>query len=119
MLLETFRNHSKHVGGPVKIRNLLEGKIPDDLTVRQHEFLFSADDVLEETVGTEEEIEAKYEMVAEKFFKARESALKNTRFYLSMVGDLDVYVATRAFPCLNESRGIHRASILCFKLHAG
>lgn len=26
--------------------------------------------------------------------KAREAALKNTRFYLSMVGDLDVYVAT-------------------------
>ena len=94
VLLETFRNHAKHVGGLVKIRNLLEGKIPDDLTVRQHEFLFSADDVLEETVGTEEEIEAKYEIVAEKFFKARESALKNTRFYLSMVGDLDVYVAT-------------------------
>ena len=94
VLLETFRNHAKHVGGPVKIRHLLEGKIPDALTVRQQEFLFSADDVLEETVGTEEEIEAKYEMVAEKFFKARESALRNTQFYLSMVGDLDVYVAT-------------------------
>ena len=25
----------------------------------------------------------------------------------------------RVFPCLNESRGIHRPSILCFKLHAG
>ena len=94
VLLETFRNHNKRVGGPVKIKNLLEGQIPDDLATRQQEFLFSADDVLEETVGTEEEIEAKYEMVAEKFFRARESALKNTRFYLSMVGDLDVYVAT-------------------------
>lgn len=94
VLLETFRNHAKHVGGPVKIRNLLEGKIPNDLAARQEEFLFSADDVLEETVVTEEEIEAKYGMVAEKFFNARESALRNTRFYLSMVSDLDVYVAT-------------------------
>ena len=94
VLLETFRNHAKHDGGPVKIKNLLEGKIPDDLAARQKEFLFSADDVLEETVVTEEEIEVKYEMIAGKFFNARESALKNTRFYLSMVGDLDVYVAT-------------------------
>ena len=28
-------------------------------------------------------------------------------------------IDARAFPCLNESRGIHRPSILCFKLHAG
>lgn len=56
--------------------------------------MFSADDVLEETVQTEEELNISYETVAKKFFKARELALKNTHLYLSMVGELDVYVAT-------------------------
>ncbi len=45
-------------------------------------------------VASEDDLEAKYQAVAKKFFRAREAALKNTRFYLSMVGDLDVYVAT-------------------------
>jgi len=43
---------------------------------------------------SEEDIEARYEAAAAKFFKARKAALRNTRLYLSMVGDLDVYVAT-------------------------
>ncbi len=33
-------------------------------------------------------------MVAEKFLSARANALKNTSLYLSLVNDLDVYVAT-------------------------
>jgi hypothetical protein len=45
-------------------------------------------------VSSEKELETKFEALADKFSKAREAALINTRFYLSMVGDLDVYVAT-------------------------
>jgi hypothetical protein len=94
-LMEAFRSHQGKAGGAITIRNLLEGNIAiGRYSERQQEFIFSADDVLDESVASENELEAKYDAVAQKFFKAREAALKNTRFYLSMVGDLDVYVAT-------------------------
>ena len=89
-LLEAFRSHKSQGGGGIRVRDLLEGKVVvDKYGGRQREFIFSADDVLEEMVASEDDLEAKYQAVAEKFFRAREAALKNTRFYLSMVGDLD------------------------------
>lgn len=94
MLLESFRHHTEGGGGRVKIKDLIEGKISTAWTEREPEFIFSADDVLEDTVGSEEEIITKHESIAKKFCDARNLALENTRFYLSMVGDLDVYVAT-------------------------
>ena len=94
-LLAAFRSHQRQGGGVITIRRLLEGDIVvKNYEARQQEFIFSADDVLDEMIESEEDLETKYQMVAEKFFKTREAALKNTRFYLSMVGDLDVYVAT-------------------------
>jgi hypothetical protein len=96
-LVESYRIHAEKDGGliPIKIRDLLERNFPTGrYEGRQQEFMFSADDVLDEDVMSESEIEAKYEAVAAKFCAAREAALKNTRLYLSMVGDLDVYVGT-------------------------
>ncbi|MBM3302358.1 MAG: hypothetical protein FJY85_20705, partial [Deltaproteobacteria bacterium] len=94
-LLEAFRAHHDVSGGRITIRRLLEGDIVyNKYAERQDEFLFSADDVLDESIQSEADIEARYEAVAKKFFGAREAALRNTRLYLSMVGDLDVYVAT-------------------------
>lgn len=94
-LLEAFRAHRSGGGGRITVRRLLEGDlVRDKYAERQHELLFSADDVLEEPIDSEADIEAKYEAAAKKFFNARGAALKNTRFYLAMVGDLDVYVAT-------------------------
>lgn len=61
---------------------------------RQKEFKFSADEVLDDLVASEAEIEDKFDAIAKRFFSARDSALENTRKFLSMVGDLDVYVAT-------------------------
>ena len=95
VLLEAFRCHQGQGGGAITIRRLLEGDIVvDKYKAQQQEFIFSADDLLDEAIASEGELESKYQAVAAKFFKAREAALKNTRFYLSMVGDLDVYVAT-------------------------
>ena len=65
-----------------------------DYNDRQQEFIFSADDVLDEDVGSEGEIEEKYRRTAKRFSEVREKALTNTEYYLSMVNDLDVYVAT-------------------------
>lgn len=94
-LIDAFRAHIKSGGGPIKIRSLLEGSFSaGNHKERQQEFTFSADDVLEENVSSESELVLKFDAVAAKFLKAREAALKNTRLYLSMVGDLDVYVAT-------------------------
>jgi hypothetical protein len=94
-LLQAFEAHTAGGGTSVTVRRLLEGKtLGDKFSARQGEFIFSADDVLEEAIKSREDLEAKCERVAAKFFAAREGALSNTRYYLSMVSDLDVYVAT-------------------------
>jgi len=95
-LLEAYREYSKSDGGTqITIRRLLEGDlVKREYSEQQPEFLFSIDDALEESIESEKDIEAKYQAVAKRFFDTREAALKNTRLYLSMVGDLDVYVAT-------------------------
>jgi hypothetical protein len=51
----------------------------------QKQFIFSADDILTDEVSTAEELEAKYRVVLKKLIAARDAALQNTRFYLSMV----------------------------------
>ena len=94
VLMKSFEIHSKSGGGPIRIRDLIESNIPENFSARHPEFIFSADDVLEESVQTKKELEDKYEAIAERFFRARNLALKNTNIYLSMVGELDVYVAT-------------------------
>lgn len=92
-LLEAFREHQRAGGGKVKIHELLNRTLTTHKE-RQTEFTFSADDVLEEHVSHEAELETKFDVVAKKFLNARNLALINTKYYLSMVGDLDVYVAT-------------------------
>jgi hypothetical protein len=91
-LLEAYKAHSAAGNSTPTIRKLLES--PKGMETRQTEFLFSADEVLDETVSSEEELKAKYGAIAHKFTVAREAALSNTRYYLSMLSDLDVYVAT-------------------------
>jgi hypothetical protein len=75
------------------VRQLL-GNPPSAYKARQGEFLFSADEVLDDEINSEEELLGKVDAIAGKFFEARQAALNNTRYYLSMVNDLDVYVAT-------------------------
>lgn len=94
-LQEALEAHISSGSPPPTIRQLLEGdKVPRTYAGRQQEFIFSADEVLDETVTSWDELRTKYETVAARFFKARQDALDNTRYYLSMVNDLDVYVAT-------------------------
>jgi hypothetical protein len=92
LLVDTYKNRGG-VGGKIRIRELLE-KALHGKTDRQAEFLFSADSILDEEVETAEQLEEKYEGVFKAFEDARRSALKNTNYFLSMVNDLDVYVAT-------------------------
>lgn len=57
-------------------------------------FEFSVDELLDVSIADEADLEEKYGRVADKFLSARENAAKNTDLYLSLVNDLDVYVAT-------------------------
>ena len=93
--LKDYQSRSEGKVGKVPIRDLFHGtylnkKYPDI----SQQLLFSADDILDEEVVDDKDIEVKYERVAEAFLKARGFALQNTEYYLSMVNDLDVYVAT-------------------------
>ena len=93
-LTEAFRSNDASGNPSPTIRQLLVGRVSQTFQDRQQEFIFSADDFLDEHVASESELAAKYERVAERFFEARRAALDNTRYFLSMVNDLDVYVAT-------------------------
>ena len=93
-LKQAYAEYRKNNTGPVTFSKLLSGNLPAGYSDREAEFQFSMDDILEESIASEDDFEAKFGKEANKFFKARESALKNSDHYLSVVNELDVYVAT-------------------------
>ena len=90
---EQFRRSD---GRSITFRELLKEELPKRYSGpgQQAEFEFSMDDILDESILSKQDFDSKFDRVAKAFFAARESALTNTRHYLSMVSDLDVYVAT-------------------------
>lgn len=94
-LKESYEQYRKNGGrAPVTFRQLLDGNLPIKYSERHHEFQFSMDDILEETISSDKEFDDKFGKTADQYFDARDAALANTQHYLSMVNDLDVYVAT-------------------------
>lgn len=94
-LLDAFSAHAMGGGGKVTIRKLLnQAFLQSNTGGRQAEFLFSAEGILDEEVENAPQLIEKYESVARLFEEARAAALRNTDYFLSMVNDLDVYVAT-------------------------
>ena len=93
-LVQAYRAYAAAGQPTPTIRELLENRLPPAVGGRQQEFIFSAGELLDERVESEPDLTAKYERLAAKFAAARGAALDNTRYYLSMVSDLDVYVAT-------------------------
>jgi len=77
----------------VTIKKLLDD-VGEEYTNKQRELRFAATEILEEEIASEFDITNKVARMYAKFSDARDKALKNTRFYLSLVNDLDVYVAT-------------------------
>lgn len=71
--------------------NIYEGTYNED--VRQR-FLFSANEILDHKIKKDKDIEIEYAAVTKSFSNARIAAVKNTEYYLSMINDLDIYVAT-------------------------
>lgn len=83
-------------GGRVKIGSLFElnSTFAEERPNEQYMLNFLAEEIMEEYVESEEDIRKKIEPIAIRFGNAREKAIKNTRLYLSIVNELDVYVAT-------------------------
>lgn len=94
-LLAAWKQHEASGGGSISIRDLLTKHLKKTEHAPQQTVLqFAADDILDEQVASTGDIEQKYSRVADAFLEARSAALGNTRLYLSLVSDLDVYVAT-------------------------
>ena len=95
VMTDIYQNHRSEVGGSVTAKQLLTG----DYAKKQYAHLqpqlqLSVDDFMEETLDDEESLRREIRRVARDFTRARQAALANTKMYLSMVGDLDVYIAT-------------------------
>lgn len=81
----------KHAGSKITFRQLLEGVAQPST---KDQLLLSFDDVLDANLVDENDVNRRFEEQFDKFFAARQMASRNTELYLSMVNDLDVYVAT-------------------------
>jgi hypothetical protein len=92
------------------VRNLLEGdRVSESYADRKNQFIFSAQELLDEEVVDEADLSTKYGEVAGTFQVARGAALENTRLYLSMLDELDVYVATS----MREPRDFREMADFC------
>ena len=94
-LIEAWRVHCDAGDRKATIRELLEDDLrPREFEARRVEMVFSADAILDQEVAGEGDIEAHCDHLARQFLSARSAAIQNTQSYLSMVNELDVYVAT-------------------------
>ena len=95
VMLDLLQQHRAAGGGPVIARQLLTGDYAKGQYGHlQPQLQLSADDFMEEVLEDENSLRAKIHRVAQEFTRARRAALSNTAMYLSVVGDLDVYIAT-------------------------
>jgi hypothetical protein len=95
ILRGAWAEHSMNGGGTIKVKQLLEGAyIANGFAGQQKQFIFAADEILDEHVTSEADLLEKYNEIAMSFGAARKAALSNTELYLSIANDLDVYVAT-------------------------
>ena len=89
LLLNGLRQHKG--ASPISLRQLLEGVSQSS---NRDQLLLSFDDVLDARLSNEDDVNRRFDEQFEKFYAARHMATRNTELYLSMVNDLDVYVAT-------------------------
>lgn len=94
-LLSAWRAHEQQGGGAITVKALFSKHLSGTKhAAQQGQLELAADDILNDQVSSIAEIESKYERIAGAFIEARTAALENTALYLSLVNDLDVYVAT-------------------------
>lgn len=83
-------------GGKTKIGTLFDpnGSLAREEPHEQMMLEFLAEEIMEEQIESEDDIRSRVGHIATRFANAREQAIENTRLYLSIVNELDVYVAT-------------------------
>jgi len=94
ILAKAYQNASASGQTVHNIKDLIAGNIPERYHPRQTEIDFSTAELINDQVKSEQDLDRKIAELARRFETARKAALGNTRLYLSMLGDLDVYVAT-------------------------
>lgn len=94
LLIIEYRRLKKANAQRITFRDLIGQKSSASIIPRQGELEFSIDEVLDDQIADEGSISAKIEPLTRRFETARMTALKNTEQYISMIDDLDVYVAT-------------------------
>jgi hypothetical protein len=94
-LIAAWKVHEAAGGKQAMVKDLLSNSLSKTKFGAQQGLLtFSADDILNEAVNSTFDVDAKCAAIEIKFQAARDAALANTDLYLSLVNDLDVYVAT-------------------------
>jgi hypothetical protein len=93
VLLKAYQERG---AGKIKVKDLFDGESALAKSDPQTQMMlqFTTEEFAEETVSSQEEIREKVQAVAKRFVEARRLAVLNTRLYLSIVNELDVYVAT-------------------------
>jgi hypothetical protein len=95
VLIQAFRAHREEGGGTVTLAQLLDGTFFKSMYAdRQDEFVLATEGFLARSVRSEEELERLYQEMEKGYFYVRNIGLVNTEYFLSMVNDLDVYIAT-------------------------
>ena len=91
-LNEAWAKHEESGGGNIGFRALLEKYLINPSNKDQ--LSLSYDEVAGENVDSKVALKQHFDSSLATFLRAREMVIKNTEIYLSMVNDLDVYVAT-------------------------
>lgn len=92
---ELFKAYKKKGGGRISILELVnEDQQAKEDGKSQGLLDFLSQDVIDDHIENEAEIKTKIGNATRRFQNAREAALENTRLYLSIANELDVYVAT-------------------------
>lgn len=92
LLGDLWQKHIQGGGGIIAFRDFLEKYVAEPATKEQ--LLLSYDDVADKHLDSTKAVQDSFEHVVTAFLDARDKATRNTELYLSMVNDLDVYVAT-------------------------
>ena len=92
VLQEAWEKHESKGGKSIGFKEFLTTYVTPG--GNEEQILLSYDDAVSSNVDSQVAIKAEFDKVVKKFLQARELAIANTELYLSMVNDLDVYVAT-------------------------
>lgn len=90
------KEYQKSGGGKLKIASLFDQTSPIAKDDPQMQLLLQtgAEEFMEATITSESDISGHVKSISDRFHSARTAALSNTSLYLSMVNELDVYIAT-------------------------